>query len=104
MKTGADVYRSAPASSRFFSGTVSATIAAPAAHSPPMPRLAISRKNASVQIFGAIAQSDVPSAYMSIVIIKVRVRPMRSANRPNTTPPMAQPIRSSAVRRRSIRG
>ncbi len=45
---------------RRFSGTTSATIDAPAAHSPPMPRLATKRKAASIQMFGATAQSAVP--------------------------------------------
>ena len=46
---------------RRFSGTTSATIDAPAAHSPPMPRLATKRNAASIQMFGANAQSAVPT-------------------------------------------
>ena len=60
--SGAAVYSRAPASTRFSSGTTSATIEAPAAHSPPMPRLATSRNSASTQMFGAAAQAAVPSA------------------------------------------
>src|ERR671914_620367 len=54
---GAAVYKRAPASTRRFSGTTSATIAAPAAHSPPMPSDAMMRKNTSVAMFGANAQA-----------------------------------------------
>ena len=52
---------SAPASTRRRSGTTSATMEAPAAHSPPMPRLAITRKRASAPMLGASAQAAVPS-------------------------------------------
>ena len=44
-----------------FSGTTSATMAAPAAHSPPMPRLATIRKINRTQMFGAKAHAAVPS-------------------------------------------
>jgi hypothetical protein len=97
MPSGAAVYRSAPASTRRFSGTTSATIAAPAAHSPPMPRLAIRRNSTSTQMFGANAHAAVPNAYTSIVSSRVRERPMRSATRPNATPPMAHPTSSTLV-------
>ena len=36
-------------------------MAAPAAHSPPMPRLAMIRKTSSTQMFGANEQAAVPS-------------------------------------------
>ena len=95
---GADVYSSAPASTRRFSGTTSATIAAPAAHSPPMPRLATVRKAISIQMLVAAAHAAVPSAYISIVSSSVRVRPMRSAIWPNRMPPAAQPSSRIDVR------
>ena len=95
---GAAVYRSAPASTRRFSGTTSATIAAPAAHSPPMPSDAMMRKNTSVAMFGANAHAAVPTAYIIIVNNSVRVRPRRSAMRPKMMPPTAQPIKRSDVR------
>jgi hypothetical protein len=62
-----------------------------------MPRLATSRKKASTQMFGANAHADVPIAYTTIVSISVRVRPMRSATMPNSTPPVAQPSSSTDV-------
>ena len=96
--TGAAVYRSAPASTRRCSGTTSATMAAPAAHSPPMPSDAMMRKNTSVAMFGAKAHAAVPIAYIIIVSSSVRVRPRRSATRPKMMPPTAQPISSSDVR------
>ncbi len=96
--TGAAVYKSAPASTRRCSGTTSATMAAPAAHSPPMPSDAMMRKNTSVAMFGANAHAAVPIAYIIIVSSSVRVRPRRSATRPNTIPPTAHPMSSSDVR------
>ena len=89
--TGAAVYNSAPASTRRRSGTTSATIAAPAAHSPPMPSDATIRNSTSIAMFGAAAQAAVPTAYIDIVNSSVRVRPMRSATRPKMMPPTAQP-------------
>ena len=80
-----------------FRVTRSATIAAPAAHSPPIPSDAMIRKNTRVAIFGANAQAAVPIAYIIIVRSRVRVRPRRSATRPKIMPPIAQPIRRSAV-------
>ena len=49
-------------------------------------------------MFGAKAQAAVPSAYMSIVISSVLVRPIRSATFPKTMPPTAQPTSRSEVR------
>ena len=94
---GADVYSNAPASTRRFSGTTSATMEAPAAHSPPIPRLAMTRKRMRNAMFGAIAQSAVPMAYIAIVSSRVRVRPMRSQTRPKRIPPTAQPTSRTDV-------
>ena len=48
-------------------------------------------------MFGATAQSAVPKAYIAIVSIRVRVRPMRSQTLPKMMPPTAQPTRRSEV-------
>ena len=48
-------------------------------------------------IFGAAAHSAVPSAYIAIVSISVRVRPIRSQTLPKTMPPIAQPTSRSEV-------
>ena len=63
-----------------------------------MPSDAMMRKNTSVAMFGAKAHAAVPIAYIIIVSNSVRVRPSRSATRPKTMPPIAQPIRRSEVR------
>ena len=57
-------------------------MAEPAAHSPPMPRLATMRQMMSCHISVTKAQEAVPSAYSSIVIISTRLRPKRSQMRP----------------------
>src|SRR6187399_734620 len=59
---GAEVYNSAPASTRDSSGTTSATMAEPAAHSPPIPRLATIRHRTSCHISVTNAHEAVPSA------------------------------------------
>ena len=63
-----------------------------------MPSDAMMRKNTSIAMFGANAHAAVPIAYIIIVSSSVRVRPRRSATRPNTMPPTAQPTSSSDVR------
>ena len=52
-----------PASMRRFSGTPSATRAAPTPHSPPMPRPAIVRQRISCPRFVTSAHALVPAAY-----------------------------------------
>jgi hypothetical protein len=46
----------------------------------------------------AAAQSAVPHAYTVIVRNRARLRPMRSATQPKSTPPIAQPTSSIDVR------
>ena len=77
---------------------MSTTIAAPTAHSPPVPMLASARNSISHQMLGARAQAAVPIAYNSIVKVSTRTRPMRSPSGPNSRPPAAQPTSSSEVR------
>src|SRR5712671_6188752 len=95
---GAAVYNNAPPSTRRRSGIDSATIAAPAAHSPPIPKLAKTRNAISTARLGAKAHAAVPSAYTNMVTIIVRVRPMRSQITPNNTPPAAQPSSKSELK------
>src|SRR6185503_7434168 len=96
--SGADVYSNAPASTRLSSGTTSATIAEPAAHSPPIPRLAMMRQMTSCHSSVTNAQDAVPMAYSTMVIMSTRLRPKRSLIGPNSTPPAAQPSSSSELR------
>ena len=43
------------------------------------------------------AQAAVPAAYSAMVTNSARLRPMRSAIQPNSTPPAAQPSSRTAV-------
>jgi hypothetical protein len=76
---------------RACAGKVSATSAAPAANSPPIPSPTKKRRIANCSQVCASALSPVKPAYISTVIIIVRVRPSLSPIMPNKKPPVAQP-------------
>ena len=75
---------------RVRSGQVSATSAAPAAHSPPMPMPASACRIASSHQFCARPDKPVKHEKISTVMIMVRARPIRSVTTPNTMPPRPQ--------------
>ena len=86
-----------PASTRRSSGTPSATSAAPMPHSPPMPSPASRRHRISCHSWLVSAHRAVPQAYRAMVANSARLRPMRSAIQPNSTPPAAQVTSSIEV-------
>ncbi len=78
-------------------GHTSATSAAPAANSPPMPIPVMNRATAYCCHVCTKPLSSVHHAYIRRVLSIVRARPSRSPSIPKMNPPVAHPTRKNAV-------
>ena len=77
--------------------------AAAAVHSPPIPRPSTKRNTANCVTECERAQAALASEYTRIDTIRERVRPMRSATTPNSSPPIADATRVSEFRKPAVR-
>src|SRR5229473_4207729 len=71
-------------------GQLSATSVAPVFHSPPIPSPSTKRAAASIAMLVESPDANEHTEYVRMLAINARLRPMRSARKPNNTPPMPE--------------
>src|SRR6266850_3814411 len=82
---------------------VSAISAAAVVHSPPIPSPSTNRKKPSCGMVCVNAQAALEREYTRIEAINARVLPMRSARKPNRSPPIADAMSVSEFRKPALR-